>query len=89
MRKVAAVKIEKLEIFINKNRSSHRGCSVGKGVLRNFVNFTGKHRCQSFFFNKVAGLKPKFLKTFFAKFLEHLFYRARMGDCFYKNYDIS
>ena len=27
-----------------------------KGVLRNFVKFTGKHLCQSLFFNKVAGL---------------------------------
>ena len=26
-----------------------------KGVLRNFTEFTGKHLCQSLFFNKVAG----------------------------------
>ena len=25
------------------------------GVLRNFAKFTGKHLCQSLFFNKVAG----------------------------------
>ena len=29
-----------------------------KGVLRSFVKFTGKHLCQSIFFNKVAGLRP-------------------------------
>ena len=29
-----------------------------KGVLENFVKFTGQHLCQSLFFNKVAGLKP-------------------------------
>ena len=29
-----------------------------KGVLRNFTKFTGKHLSQSFFFNKVAGLRP-------------------------------
>ena len=29
-----------------------------KGVLRNFVKLTGKHLCQSLFFNKVAGLRP-------------------------------
>ena len=29
-----------------------------KGVLRNFVKFTGKHLCQSLFFNKVGGLRP-------------------------------
>ena len=28
------------------------------GVLKNFAKFTGKHKCQSFFFNKVAGLRP-------------------------------
>ena len=26
-----------------------------KGVLKNFTKFTGKHLCQSLFFNKVAG----------------------------------
>ena len=29
-----------------------------KGVLRNFAKFTGKHLCQSLFFNKVTGLSP-------------------------------
>ena len=33
-----------------------------KGVLRNFAKFTGKHLCQSFFFNKVAGLGSLLLK---------------------------
>ena len=34
-------------------RSSHRRCSVKKGVLkeRNFAKFTRKHLCQSLFFN--------------------------------------
>ena len=41
-----------------QNRSSHQSCSVWKGVLRKFTKFTGKHLCQSLFFNKVAGLKP-------------------------------
>ena len=36
-------------------------CSV-KGVLRNFAEFTEKHLCQSFFFNKVAGLVCNFIK---------------------------
>ena len=39
-----------------RSRSSHRRCSVRKGFLRNFAKFTGKHLCQSLFFNKVAGL---------------------------------
>ena len=29
-----------------------------KGFLRNFTKCTGKHLCQSLFFNKVAGLGP-------------------------------
>ena len=31
-------------------------CKIG--FLRNFAKFTGKHLCQSLFFNKVAGLTP-------------------------------
>ena len=43
---------------VQRHRSSHQRCSIKKGVLRNFTNFTGKHLCQSLFFNKVAGLRP-------------------------------
>ena len=38
-------------------KQSPRGVLL-KSVLRNFAKFTGKHLRQSFFFNKVAGLKP-------------------------------
>ena len=38
------------------SRRSHRACSIKKSVFRNFAKLTGKHLCQSFFFNKVAGL---------------------------------
>ena len=41
------------------NRSSHRRCTVKKGVVRNFVKFTGKHLCRGLFLNKVAGLRPE------------------------------
>ena len=41
-----------------RTTSSHRKCSIKKGVPRNFSKFTGQHLCQGFFFNKVAGL-PK------------------------------
>ena len=40
-------------------RNIHKRCSIRKAVLKNFVKFTGKHLCQSFFFNKVADLRPK------------------------------
>ena len=50
--------------FQRKNRSSHQGCSVRKGALRNFVKFTEKHLYQSLFFNKFADLRPvTLLKT--------------------------
>ena len=50
------------------SRSSHWRCSNEKGVLRNLTKFTGKHLCQSLFFNKVAGLRPT---TLLKKRLRH------------------
>ena len=40
--------------YFKKIQNSHRRCSVRNGVLRNFAKFTGKHLCQSLYFNKVA-----------------------------------
>ena len=64
-------------------RSNRPEVFCKKGVLRNFATFTGKHLCQSLYFNKVAGLKPATLlkKRFwhrcfsvnFVKFLRTLF----------------
>ena len=42
-------------------RSSHRRCSVTKGVLRNFAKLTRQHLCQRLFFNEVEGLLSYFL----------------------------
>ena len=42
--------------MISRNSRPEEFCK--KGVLRNFTKFTGKHLCQSLFFNKVAGLSP-------------------------------
>ena len=39
--------------------------SIKKGVLRNFTKFTGKHLCQSLFFNKKDFIKN--LKDFIKK----------------------
>ena len=39
-------------------RSSHPEVFCKKSVLRIFPKFTGKHLCQSLFFNKAAGLRP-------------------------------
>ena len=52
--KVAGPKPE----FLSKRRphtSSRSEVFYKKGVLRNFVKFTGRHLCQSLYFNKVAA----------------------------------
>ena len=77
-----------MEIFVSI-RSSHRGCSLRKGALRNFAKFTGKQLCPSLFFNKVAGLRPATLlesrlwhRCFpvnFAKFLRTAFLQNTSG----------
>ena len=46
-------------------------CSVKKGVLRNLINFTGKHLCQSLFLIKLQAF-VKFLTTAF--FTEHFWW---------------
>ena len=76
--------------FCKKLKSSHRRCSVRKGVLRNFSKFTGKHLCQSLFLIKI-GLRPATLlkkrlwhRCFpvnFVKFLRTPFHRITLVDC--------
>ena len=39
-----------------KSKSSRPEAFCENGVLKNFTKLTGKHLCQSLFFNKVAGL---------------------------------
>ena len=65
-----------------------------KGFLRNLVKFTGKHLCQSIFFNKVAGLRPATLlkkrpwhRCFPMNFAK--FYKTPLGDCFWIDIDPS
>ena len=43
--------------LLSQNRSSRPEVFCKKGVLRNFAKFTGKHLCQSLFFNKIASTK--------------------------------
>ena len=77
-----------------KSRSSHQRCFVRKGILRNFAKLTGKHMCQSLFFNKVAGLRAATLlkkrlwhRCFpvnFAKFLRTPFFQNTSGRLLFK-----
>ena len=71
----------------NAFRSNHRRCSVKNDVLRNFAKFTGKHLCQSLFFNKVASVPATLLikslwhRCFpvnFAKFVRTLFFAEHL-----------
>ena len=39
-------------------RSSHRRCSVKKGVFKNSRKFTGKHLCWSHFLTKLLTFRP-------------------------------
>ena len=45
-----------------RDRSSCPEVFCKKDVLRNFAKFTGKHLCQSLYFNKVAGKACNFIK---------------------------
>ena len=54
---------QKKIIFFNlvlqqMNNHSRPTVFCKKGVLTNFAKFTGEHKYQSLFFNKVAGLRP-------------------------------
>ena len=65
-----------------------------KRCFKNFTKFTGKHQCQSLFFNKVTGLRSEdltFIKketlaqvfsVIFSKFLKQPLYRTPPDDCF-------
>ena len=65
------------------DRSSHRSCSVRKGVLRNFAKFTGKHLWpQDCNFIKKEALTQVFSCEFCEISKEHLFYTTPPGDCF-------
>ena len=49
-------------------RSSFLEVFSKKGVRKNFSKFTGQHLCQSFFFNKVAGLRQTLSQVFSCEF---------------------
>ena len=51
-----------LYLIFKTCRSSRSKVFCKKGVLTNFAKFTGKHLCQSLFFNKVPGRLQLYLK---------------------------
>ena len=55
--KLRVMKLKKwIASSVPEFRSSRPEVFCKKGVPKNFAKFTGKHLCQSLFFNKVAGL---------------------------------
>ena len=53
-------------------RNNHRRCSVKKGFLKSFANFTGKHLCWRLFLIKLQAWRPKICEIFKnAHFEEH------------------
>ena len=95
---VNSFKLFKLPKFL-LCRTSHRRCSIKKGVLKIFKEDIGRHLCQNLIFNKVAGLRMATLlkrdsgtRVFLLilwNFQEHLFYRTPLGDCFWPWWSIT
>ena len=67
-----------LNILKKIDRSSHRRCSIRKGVLRNFAKLTRKHLCRSFFFNTVSGLNEEWLLIFTESFVIAVLFKVRV-----------
>ena len=73
-------------------RSSHRSCSMEKGVRKNLTKFIGNYLCKKAFFSKFVswGLKLYLKRGFGAvafhwilwNFYEQFPYRTSLGDCF-------
>ena len=56
---------------------------IKKGVLKNFSKFTGKHLCQSLFFNiQKETLAQVFYREFCEIFKNIFFYKTSRDDCF-------
>ena len=87
---------------VDKDRSDYRSSRpevfYRKVVLRNLTKLTGKHLCQSLYFNKVADLRQLHSKRGFAQVLSYefceifinFFYRTHpvvfFLICFHLNY---
>ena len=79
------IQIFSSDAFLIHYRSSHRRCSVKKGVIKNFTKFTGKHLCQSLFFNIGVSflnrrLWHRYFPVDFVKFLRAPFSQNTSGQ---------
>ena len=72
--------------YFKKNRSSHQRCSLEKGVLKKFTKFTGKHLCQTLFYNNRPEAGNFIIMETLAQVFS--FYRTPPDDCFWKSLSI-
>ena len=80
--KKAPLKPIQVNYFNTIFKSSRAEVLCKNCVFRNFAKFTGKHLCQSLFFNKVAGFWFQVFPVNFAKFLRTLFLTNTSSGCF-------
>ena len=66
--------------------SSHKKCSVKKGVLKNFAEFSGQHLCQSLFFHNVSGSSTFLQKETLAKVFSWEFFEIFKNTFFTKHF---
>ena len=73
-----------LSVFF-QYRNNYRRCSVGKGVLRNFVRFTGKHLRKSLLNITKKVTLAQLLSYEFREISKNtFFYRIPPDDCFFQ-----
>ena len=74
VRDIAETSLNRLLLFLIL-KSSHRSCSVEKGVLK---NFKGKHLCWKLF-NKVAGLRAtQVFSTELCKIFKNTYFKKQL-----------
>ena len=66
-----------MELQVGLSRSFRPDVFCKKGVLKNFITFTGKYTCQSLFFNNVTGLSHRFF-CWFCKYFKNTFFTEHL-----------
>ena len=66
-----------MELQVGLSRSIRPDVFCKKGVLKNFITFTGKYKCQSLFFNKVTGLSHRCF-CWFCKYFKNTFFTEHL-----------
>ena len=62
-------------------RSSHWGCSVKKGILKNLANFTGIHLCWNLFLIKLHASPVKFVTFLRTSILKNICEQLLLPFC--------